>query len=141
MDTFYGYREQISTALWSHHLQKSVEMHGTTIDIITIREWLAPKDSVLRRLLANNETLRAEFTLEWFEKHLLGFGRSQDDLFLVTGASGCGKSVLSSWIIERLQRPLARKSYDVISVKIGRHLCHLLAKSRTDFSSRCGPKD
>ena len=94
-------------------------LSGNSLDVQTIREWLSPKDHVLRRLLENDRASRAEFTCEWFEPHLLEFCSSRNDMFLVTGASGCGKSVLSSWIIERLQRPLGRRSFDVISVKIG----------------------
>ncbi len=112
----------------------------TTIDIPMIREWLAPRDTVLRRLATNKEATRAEFTCEWFEKHLSEFGRSKDDLFLVTGTLGCGKSVLSSWIVERLQRPLGRKTFDVVSVKIGRCLgwCFSYRVSSTDLFFRRG---
>lgn len=139
IDSFYRHQEQIYIALWSYHLEHSTErgseslredrstshclrlsvVAGIVCDIRTIREWLAPKDPVLRRILANDEASRTEYTCEWFEKHLINFSKSQNDLFRVIGGSGCGKSVLATWIVERLQRPLGHKSFDVISVKIG----------------------
>ena len=103
-------------ALLGLHMQIS---SGINVGVQTIREWLSPKDRVLRRVLENDQASRAEFTCEWFESYLIEFCSSRNDMFLVTGASGCGKSVLSSWIIERLQRPLGRRSFDVVSVKIG----------------------
>lgn len=102
----------------SHYLRLLV-MADTTYDVQTIREWLAPNDLILRRLLANGGASRTEYTCEWFEKHLMNFSKSQNDLFRVIGGSGCGKSVLATWIIERLQRPLGRRTFDVLSVKIG----------------------
>ena len=64
--------------------------------------------------------VRDEYTCEWFQKELLDFTRSDDDILVINGKSGCGKSVLSGWIVERLQRPLGRKSYETISYVIGK---------------------
>ena len=113
---------------------------GINVGVQTIREWLSPKDRVLRRVLENDQASRAEFTCEWFESHLIEFCTSRNDMFLVTGASGCGKSVLSSWIIERLQRPLGRRSFDVVSVKIGNYPSDpVVAMGRTlTYTCSCG---
>lgn len=89
----------------------------------TIRRWLAPQDRTLRLLSSdtmNSRSARYEFTCEWFQSYLLEFSRSSDDMFLITGGSGTGKSILSGWIVERLQRSLGKKSFDVNSVIIGR---------------------
>lgn len=40
-------------------------------------------------------------------------------MYLVIGGSGSGKSILSGWIVERLQRSSGKKSFDVVSVIIG----------------------
>lgn len=40
-------------------------------------------------------------------------------MLFISGASGYGKSILSGWIVERLQRVIGRKSFDVDSVIIG----------------------
>lgn len=89
----------------------------------TIRKWLAPQDRTLRLLATdtmNSRSAREEFTCEWFRSHLLDFSRSSDDMYFITGDSGSGKSILCGWIVERLQRTLGKKSFDVHSVIIGR---------------------
>ena len=68
--------------------------------------------------MMNSKGERNEFTCEWFQTHLVGFTRSLNDVFLITGTGGSGKSFLFGWIAERLQRTLERKSYSVISVAI-----------------------
>ncbi len=69
--------------------------------------------------IMNSRGERDEFTCEWFQTHLVGFTRSSEDIFLVTGIGGSGKSFLSGWITERLQRTLEKKTYIVNSVTIG----------------------
>ncbi|KAK4696787.1 hypothetical protein P7C71_g1188, partial [Lecanoromycetidae sp. Uapishka_2] len=68
VDAFYQYREQISTALWSYHLQKSVEMHSTTIDILTIKGWLAPKDNADLKTEATSLNIIKRILAQVFEQ-------------------------------------------------------------------------
>ena len=92
------------------------------MDMSTIRRWLTPQDRTLRLLSTdtmNSRSDRADFTCEWFQPHLLEFCRSSEDMFLITGGPGSGKSTLASWTMERLEKSLGRKSYDVNSVMIG----------------------
>lgn len=65
------------------------------------------------------KTYRAEFTCEWLQRHLIDFFRGKDDILAVDGPAGSGKSVLSGWIEERLQRPLARISYETLAYTFG----------------------
>jgi Cdc6-like AAA superfamily ATPase len=86
-----------------------------------IRKWLKPHDKTTQDILRNRrEALkhRAEYTCEWFQRHLLDFSRGKKNVLLVTGPEGCGKSVLSGWIVERLQRPLAKKNFVTLSYSI-----------------------
>lgn len=88
----------------------------------TIRRWLCPQDRTLRLLASdtmNSRGARDEFTCEWFQSHLLDFSRSSDQLLAITGGSGSGKSILSGWIAERLERALGGKTYVVNSIIIG----------------------
>lgn len=79
----------------------------------------------------NSSSARYEFTCEWFQSYLLEFSRSADDMFLITGGSGSGKTILSGWIVERLERSLGKKSFDVNSVIIGTWDWHvMLAKGQ-----------
>lgn len=93
----------------------------TSVDVI--RQFLEPRDSILK-LLASDQfaarTKRTEFTCEWFQPHLADFLRSSDQTLAITGPSGSGKTVLAGWIEERLQRPLARKSYETIEYRFGK---------------------
>lgn len=92
------------------------------MDMRRIRDWLSPQDRTLRLIssdIMNSRGERDEFTCEWFQTHLVGFTRSSEDIFLITGSDGSGKSFLSGWIAERLQRTLERKTYAIISVTIG----------------------
>lgn len=107
----------IVNAMWEHALG-----HQASAQIQMVRKWLQPGDSMLQKLLIDNEAAvgrRHEFTCEWFQSHLLAFTRSHDDVLSLQGPAGCGKSVLSSWIVERLQRPLGKKGYDTLSIRIG----------------------
>ena len=95
-----------------------------TIEIETLWEWLSPQDKTHKQLQSDKTdkgSVRQEDTCEWYEQHLLSFSQSDDSLFLVTGKDGCGKTVLSEWIVERLQRTLGRKSYDVLSLELGKN--------------------
>ena len=49
-----------------------------------------------------------QFTCAWFQSHLNTFIRSQNDILMVEGKTGTGKTVLANWTVDRLQRPIAR---------------------------------
>jgi hypothetical protein len=61
------------------------------------------------------KSYRAEFTCEWLQRPLIDFFRSKDGILAIDGPAGSGKTVLSGWTEERLQRPLGRKSYETMS--------------------------
>ncbi|KAL8713127.1 MAG: hypothetical protein Q9220_002648 [cf. Caloplaca sp. 1 TL-2023] len=106
----------IINAMWEHVLG-----HQAVIQIQTLRSWLEPADQVSCKLLCGDESLahqRHEFTCEWFQSHFLAFSRSREDTLLLQGPAGCGKSILASWIVERLQRPLGKQVYDTIQCSI-----------------------
>ena len=48
----------------------------------------------------------------------MSFIRSKDRNLVVTGKSGTGKSVLTDWIIERVQKLQGAKETDVVFYKI-----------------------
>lgn len=117
MEKFYRRKNHITDAMWEYQLDDSV-----SIDIRTIRKWLSTRDNTIQSILDDRLSARGqrdEYTCDWFQRHLLDFSRNKDDVFAITGPPGCGKSVLAGWIIERLQRPLGRKTHATLSYMIG----------------------
>ena len=115
---FHRRKNHIIDAMWQHSLGDEA-----TTQIRTLRKWLGPRDSTLQKFLKSDCMApgdRNEFTCEWFQSHLLAFSRSKNDVLAIHGSAGCGKSVLSNWIVERLQRPLGRKVYVTLSCPIGK---------------------
>ncbi|KAL9111836.1 MAG: hypothetical protein Q9187_007863, partial [Circinaria calcarea] len=116
IDAFYRRKDHIAESMWSYNLRK--KNCNTEIDMRTIREWLQPRDQALQTLLFDRLSLksaRVEFTCGWAQTPLLDFLRSEDKILAITGPVGSGKTVLSGWIKQRLQRPLGRKSYETLS--------------------------
>lgn len=104
--------------MWTSQLQDENE----SVDIRTVRKWLSVRDNTIQNILNDRRSVRGqrdEYTCDWFQRYLLDFSRGKDELFSVTGPSGCGKSVLAGWIVERLQRPLGRKTHTTLSYIVG----------------------
>lgn len=93
-----------------------------------VRNFLTPHDRVTRILATNRRAhgARADFTCEWFDRPLRDFARSGKNIFMVTGSAGSGKSVLSEWVVERLQAFKGRRATEVIRYTIGLYLISFL---------------
>ncbi|KAI5782676.1 hypothetical protein EDC01DRAFT_729948 [Geopyxis carbonaria] len=127
IDSFFYRKDCFTSEVWTCSLKETTRTTGSTITIRTIREWLACHDRTLEVFLSDRmgtRTTRYEYTCEWFESHLREFQRSKSDKVLwVTGKPGCGKSILTGWILEKLRRSQVKgKSYDVISFSIDGNL-------------------
>lgn len=84
------------------------------MDIKTIQGFLAPQDRVLAAAISQDNTsisIRDEFTCLWFQTHLVNFLRGKGNVLAIEGKSGSGKSTLASWVVDRLQRPVGRRSW------------------------------
>ena len=118
IEAFHKRKSQITDAMWQIELGDEASM-----GVETLRAWLRPRDSNLQTLVKNRFHApghRDEYTCEWFQRHLLDFSRSKDDGLSIVGPAGCGKSVLSRWIAERLQRPLGKRTYETLFFTLGR---------------------
>ena len=116
IESFYARKDHIIEAMWASGVTDD------SIDIHSIRLWLSIRDSTIKTLLRDRAASRGrrnEFTCEWFQRTLLDFSRGSKDVLAVTGPAGSGKSKLSAWIVERLQRPLGKKTYNTLSITIG----------------------
>lgn len=91
------------------------------VSLDTLREFLLPHDRVTRLLTSTRNVgrTRADFTCEWFDRHLADFMRSGKDVLIVSGKPRSGKSLLSDWTIERLQTLSGRRASEVVSYTIG----------------------
>ncbi|MCJ1420615.1 hypothetical protein MMC32_006973 [Xylographa parallela] len=117
MDAFYRHKNSITDYMWEYTLAGD-----SAVKVKTMRKWLGVQDRTLRTILTDRlaaKSHRAEYSCEWFQRHLLDFSRSNDkDVLEITAPAGCGKSVLSGWIVDRLQRPLGKKVYQTLSYTI-----------------------
>ena len=78
VSSFSQRRAAIVNAMWEQVLG-----YQSSTQILTVRNWLQPRDRSLRKLVTKPEAAagrRDEFTCEWFQSHLLAFTRSQDDI-------------------------------------------------------------
>ena len=117
IEAFHQRKSRITDAMWRFELGDDASM-----EIETLRAWLRPRDHNLQILVKNRLHApghRDEYTCEWFQRHLLDFSRSEEDGLAIVGPAGCGKSILSRWIIERLQRPLGKKTCDTLFFTVG----------------------
>ena len=112
-------RSQVSRVaydMWAARLEKGSIFEGPSVK--TLQRWLAPQDSVLAFLSSNHVNLvnqPEEYTCVWFQKHLLSFLRGNQKVMRVEGKTGTGKSTLSHWVTDRLQRPIGRKNISTLS--------------------------
>jgi len=106
---FFRRKDRAANAMWSYRLERSPEAQNNYVEISTLRTWLGAASSGLPVSISNPKAERAEFSCEWFQSHLSDFIRGKDDMLSIEGQAGSGKSVLSSWIAERLQRPIGRR--------------------------------
>lgn len=115
---FHYERDQIVDQLWSLNLPSSIDQEKPAVAVAETRQWLKPHDRLIQVVYQDvlaTMSVRAEFTCEWFFQPLLDFIRSSDKIYWVEGPMGFGKSVLYTWTLETLQRPIGAQTYNVIS--------------------------
>ncbi|KAF7865884.1 hypothetical protein EAF04_006049 [Stromatinia cepivora] len=118
INEFFMHSDRFVDKIWSTRLERLAEPGDDSVE--AVRNFLTPHDRVTRILATNRRThgARADFTCEWFERPLREFLRSGKNLFMVTGSAGSGKSVLSEWVVERLQAFKGRRATEVIRYTI-----------------------
>ncbi|OCL11089.1 hypothetical protein AOQ84DRAFT_425240 [Glonium stellatum] len=121
IETFRSRQVKLTEAIWSYQIEDEGLNVNEALDVKMLSRWLAPQDHVLASLSRDHTTFadhQAEFTCLWFQKHLSRFIQSSNNHLTVTGQPGCGKTVLAASIVERLQRPLGRKSFSTLFCSI-----------------------
>ncbi|KDN64152.1 hypothetical protein CSUB01_02745 [Colletotrichum sublineola] len=110
----WAQREHLFNHMWQHKLGSK----SHRLDFATLRRHLLPtRESVKSHVYGRvaDRKLRVDGTCEWLSPDLHDFLGSDKDIFTVTGGEGCGKSMLATWIRERLERPINRTQYETIS--------------------------
>ncbi|KAK7538080.1 uncharacterized protein J3D65DRAFT_602122 [Phyllosticta citribraziliensis] len=121
MESFIQHKDKMANLMWTYQLRNSSELTDIRVSIETIRQWLLPQDRTLQAVVTGRRAtrvLRAEYTCEWLDRPLVDFVRSKENILTITGESGSGKSVLFGWILERLQRPIGRKTYQAVHAEV-----------------------
>lgn len=83
--------------MWAYTLTQKHMSDGKDID--KLRRWLAPPDSVLAFLASSHVSMAvkpAPFTCDWLQKPLKKFIQGGDDIMMVEGKNGSGKTVLAN---------------------------------------------
>ncbi|EFQ34757.1 uncharacterized protein GLRG_09901 [Colletotrichum graminicola M1.001] len=104
--------------LFNHMWQYKLGSKSRRLDITTLRRHLFPtRESVKSHVYGRvaDRKLRVDGTCEWLSRDLHDFLSSDKDIFTVTGGEGCGKSILATWMRERLERPINRTQYETLS--------------------------
>lgn len=115
MDNFRTRVRQCAYEIWRYVLERSME---DPEQVLVLQAWLAPQDTVLAMLSSDHVNLvsRAEeYTCTWMQPHLNTFFKGEDKCLLVQGKSGCGKTTLANWVVDRLQRPVSRRNISALS--------------------------
>lgn len=99
--------------IWSHALGGDASR-----DVHEVRKWLDQRAFLLRSISAESLTHTSqydEYTCEWFQQPLYQFTCASEKILGIEGPPGSGKSVLSTWIQERLQRRLGQKTHSTVT--------------------------
>lgn len=90
-------------------------------DVKSIKAWVAPEDRVLTNVAVGVSLLaqdREELTCLWVGPYLTRFLRSPQKSMSICGKSGSGKTIVSSVLVDYLQRPIGGVNYKCIFVPI-----------------------
>ncbi|KAF2771716.1 hypothetical protein EJ03DRAFT_289185 [Teratosphaeria nubilosa] len=121
IDTFRHRRRKIVDGIWSYYID-SEGFDEEHLSISALERWLAPQDRVLEMLGTEHTAFadqQAEYTCLWFQDELTSFVKSTNEVLLVNGPAGSGKTTLAGSMLDRLQRPIARRSYSTLFCFIG----------------------
>ncbi|CZR69374.1 uncharacterized protein PAC_19274 [Phialocephala subalpina] len=115
ISSFFLHSDRFTDAIWAARLG-SLAKHGD-VSVDLVRDFLTPHDRVTRLLTMrrNVRKTRADFTCEWFDRHLADFMRGGKEIMIVSGKPRSGKTFLAGWTVERLQTLSGRRASEVVS--------------------------
>jgi Cdc6-like AAA superfamily ATPase len=116
IESFRTRQRSVVEWIWVNQINERVD-EADALDVNILNRWLAPQDRVIESLSRDHSTYvdqQAEFTCLWFQTPFINFICSGSKSLLVTAPAGGGKTTLAGSIVERLQRPINRKQYDIL---------------------------
>jgi len=126
-DAHYGDRitsifdmyEEIINDMWCHQLENEKDL---AMDFATLRQnMIAGADSMKSVLYSRvaERRGRAVDTCEWIMRDVGDFLSGKEQILTVTGGGGCGKSMLATWVRERLEKPVGLRKFETLSFSFG----------------------
>lgn len=115
METFRSRVRLCTFEIWRHTLERHMQNPD---QILILQSWLAPQDTVLAMLSSDHVNLVSrpeETTCTWMQEPLNSFFKGDEKCLIVQGGTGTGKTTLANWVVDRLQRPISRKSISSLS--------------------------
>jgi type II secretory pathway predicted ATPase ExeA len=88
------------------------------VKVREIREFLSFHDRAVSAILSARQPRAAEYTCEWFESQLTHQQARRPGLTVINGCVGCGKTVLSQWIVDKLHSSPDGDDTDVVVYRI-----------------------
>ena len=115
-------REHLINRMWSYELG---DRKNRSLDIVALREKLSTtresvKSQIYGRVAERKE--RVEGTCEWIQRDLFDFVTGKEQIFTITGSGGCGKSMLASWVRERLEKHVNLRKFETLSFTFGKSI-------------------
>ena len=115
-------REHLINHMWRYELG---DHKSRSLDIADLRERLSTTKESVKSLIYGRvaeRKERVEGTCEWIQRDLFDFVTGKEQIFTVTGSGGCGKSMLASWVRERLEKHVNLRKFETLSFTFGRQL-------------------
>lgn len=121
IEAFRDRLNKVVNAIWDYQIEGE-GLDTKEVSIETLNRWLAPQDRVLEMLGTDHTAFMDEqtpSTCVWFQDELLSFLKSDLECLLLNAKAGGGKTTLAASIVERLHRPVSRKTYSTLYCAIG----------------------
>ncbi|KAI1854293.1 hypothetical protein JX266_001434 [Neoarthrinium moseri] len=113
--------EKIAESMWRHQLLVDNLDAEAVSDVKSIKQWLTPEDRALAKTAAGSSLLahdREELTCLWVGSNLARFLKGQEKILSISGKPGSGKTIVSSVIVDYLQRPISGVRYNALFIPI-----------------------
>ncbi|KAK6334541.1 hypothetical protein TWF730_003755 [Orbilia blumenaviensis] len=96
--SFVANKEILELEIWITRLRESPIVQGTgPVSVQDLKSWLR------QGVVETPKPTISEGTCTWFDRILSDLKDGEDQLLYVTGKTGCGKSMLANWVVDRLR--------------------------------------